>query len=65
LKSGRHEQAEGIAIGVGVVADFDVVISDEGDDGRARLARYRARTRDVREVEKPIVRAGETRSESQ
>jgi len=48
LKSGRHEQAEGIAIGVGVVSDFDVVISDEGDDGRARLARYRARTRDVR-----------------
>ncbi len=65
LKSGRHEQAEGIAIGVGVVADFDVVISDEGDDGRARLARYRARTREVREVEKPIVRAGEARSESQ
>jgi hypothetical protein len=49
-----HEQAEGIAIGVGIVADFDVVISDEGDDGRARLARYRARARDVREIDKPI-----------
>ena len=49
LKSRRHPQAEGIAIDVGDVGDFDVVISDEGEDGRARLARYRARKRDVRE----------------
>jgi uncharacterized protein YjiK len=43
LNNGRHQQAEGIAIDVGDVGDFDIVISDEGDDGRARLARYRAR----------------------
>jgi uncharacterized protein YjiK len=45
LKRGRHPHAEGIAVGMRKGGDFDLIISNEGDDRRARLARYRERSR--------------------
>jgi uncharacterized protein YjiK len=46
LPRGRHPHAEGIAIGGSGVGDMALVIGDEGDDHKARLARYPLRSLD-------------------
>ncbi|MFK7899111.1 MAG: SdiA-regulated domain-containing protein [Myxococcota bacterium] len=44
LKEGRHPHAEGIAFSLRKSGALDLMISDEGDDRRARIARYRDRS---------------------
>jgi uncharacterized protein YjiK len=44
LKSGRHPHAEGITVRLRKSGAFDLMISNEGDDRRARIARYRDRS---------------------
>ncbi len=45
LKSGRHRRAEGITVAVRKNGAFDLIISNEGGNRRARLARYHDRSR--------------------
>ena len=44
LKRGRHPHAEGITFSLRKSGALDLVISNEGDDRRARIARYRDRS---------------------